>query len=135
MTVTVLLTDDDDRVRAGLRALLAPSTGIRIVGEAASGEEAVELAQQLRPDVVLCDLHLGEGMDGVATTRALRAQHPPPTVLILTAADHDADILRTIEAGAVQYLFKDMPPGTIVRGIHEAAGGGSRIRPEPKGTP
>lgn len=96
--VRVLLVDDHPIVRAGVRSLFDHRDDVEVVGEAASGEEAVALARHLHPDVVLCDLRLGEGMDGVQTTAALRAQEPAPAVLILTTFDRDAEILGAIEA-------------------------------------
>ena len=123
MTVTVLLVDDHPVVRSGLRAVFSTRPGLDIIGEAATGEEAVVLAGHLRPDVVLCDLRLGDGMDGVETTAALRALVPAPAVLLLTTFDRDSDILRAIEAGAAGYLLKDVSPDTIVEGIVAAARG------------
>ncbi|HLS34359.1 MAG TPA: response regulator transcription factor, partial [Brevibacterium sp.] len=93
MTTTVLLVDDHPVVRSGLRAVLDSGEAVQIVGEAATGEEAITLAAHLRPDVVLCDLRLGKGIDGIATTAALRALDPAPAVLILTTFDRDAEIL------------------------------------------
>ena len=86
---TVLLVDDHPVVRSGLRAVLDTDT-VQVVGEAATGEEALALAAHLQPDVVLCDLRLGEGMDGIRTTAALRELDPAPAVLILTTFDRDA---------------------------------------------
>ena len=91
----VLVTDDHPVVRAGLRMLLEAS-GIDVVAEAASGAEAIALARDLRPDLVLMDLQLGDGMDGVAATSALLALPTPPQVLIVTTYDTDADILGAI---------------------------------------
>lgn len=130
MSIGVLLVDDHPVVRTGLRAVLGTRPGLEILGEAATGEEAVVLTQHLRPDVVLCDLRLGAGMDGVATTAALRALCPAPAVLILTTFDRDADILRAIEAGAAGYLLKDVSPDTIVEAIHGAARGEMVMAPE-----
>ena len=121
MSVTVLVVDDHPVVRSGLRALLSAQAELEVVGEAASGEEAVELAAALRPDVVLCDLRLGAGMDGVATTAALRGPVDGPAVLILTTYDHDADIVRAVEAGAAGYLLKDAGTEDIVAAVHAAA--------------
>jgi len=124
MTVlTVLLVDDHPIVRAGVRSLFDRRDDIEVVGEASSGEEAVALARHLHPDVVLCDLRLGDGMDGVQTTAALRALDPAPAVIILTTFDRDAEILGAIEAGAAGYLRKDIAPDDIVRAIRQAAGG------------
>ncbi|QSB06997.1 response regulator transcription factor [Natronoglycomyces albus] len=120
----VLLVDDHPVVRTGLRAVIDAHEGITVVGEAATGEEAIALASHLQPDVVLCDLRLGEGLDGVATTAALRAAAFAPAVLILTTFDRDAEILSAMEAGAAGYLLKEVPPETIIEAIRTAANGG-----------
>ncbi|MCA0218430.1 MAG: response regulator transcription factor [Actinobacteria bacterium] len=129
MTTTVLLVDDHPVVRSGLRAVLE-SDSVHVVGEAATGEEAVALAAHLHPDVVLCDLRLGAGIDGVQTTAALRALEPAPAVLILTTFDRDAEILGAIEAGAAGYLLKDVAPDVIIEGILRAAGGDMFLAPD-----
>ena len=123
MTRTVLLVDDHPIVRAGLRAVLEADPETRVVGEASTGEEAVSAATVLHPQVVLCDLRLGAGMDGIATTVALRRLAPAPAVLILTTFDLDGDILRAVEAGAAGYLLKDAPTPAILAGIRDAAAG------------
>ncbi|AMG82981.1 MULTISPECIES: response regulator [Micrococcales] len=128
--VRILLVDDHPIVRAGVRSLFDRRDDAEVVGEAASGEEAVVLARHLRPDVVLCDLRLGAGMDGVQTTAALRALDPAPAVLILTTFDRDAQILGAIEAGAAGYLLKDIDPEDIVRAVRQAASGGQALTPE-----
>ena len=122
-TVTVLLCDDHAVVRAGLRALLASAEGIEVAGEAGSGEEALAQTALLRPDVVLMDLALGEGIDGVEATRRLTALQQPPRVLVLTTFDTDADISRAIEAGATGYLLKAERPEELFAAIHAAAEG------------
>ncbi len=129
MTTTVLLVDDHPVVRSGLRAVLE-SDSVHVVGEATTGEEAVALAAHLHPDVVLCDLRLGAGIDGVQTTAALRALEPAPAVLILTTFDRDAEILGAIEAGAAGYLLKDVAPDVIIEGILRAAGGDMFLAPD-----
>ncbi|MCT1394893.1 response regulator transcription factor [Microbacterium sp. p3-SID338] len=128
--VRILLVDDHPIVRAGVRSLFDRRDDAEVVGEAASGEEAVVLARHLRPDVVLCDMRLGAGMDGVQTTAALRALDPAPAVLILTTFDRDAQILGAIEAGAAGYLLKDIAPEDIVRAVRQAASGGQALTPE-----
>ncbi len=130
MPIRVLLVDDHPVVRAGLRAVIDGRDDIQVVGEAATGEEAITLARHIEPDVVLCDLRLGAGMDGEATTAALRALGRPPAVLILTTYDRDAEILGAIEAGAAGYLLKDVPPTTIVDAIRTAARGDMFLTPE-----
>lgn len=130
MSVRVLLVDDHPVVRTGLRAVIDGRDDIAVVGEAATGEEAVTLAGHLEPDVVLCDLRLGPGMDGVAATAALCAMDRPPAVLILTTYDRDAEVLAAIEAGAAGYLLKEVPPDTIVEAIRTAARGEMFLAPE-----
>lgn len=130
MTITVLLVDDHPVVRSGLRAVLDSEDSVQVVGEAATGEEALALAAHLRPDVVLCDLRLGDGIDGIETTARLRQLHPAPVVLILTTFDRDAEILGAIEAGAAGYLLKDVNPGVILDGIRRAAAGETVLAPD-----
>ena len=120
--VRLLLCDDHAVVRAGLRALLSSADGIEVVGEAGSGEEALAMAARVRPDVVLMDLQLGDGMDGVTATRKLTAGDGP-RVLVLTMFDTDADITRAVEAGATGYLLKAERPEELFTAIHSAASG------------
>jgi DNA-binding NarL/FixJ family response regulator len=127
--VRVVLVDDHPVVRAGLRALLGATGRVEVVGEAGSGAAALDVVPPLAPDVVLMDLQLGEGMDGVAATQALRALPDPPTVLILTTYDTDADILRAVEAGAAGYLLKDAPPADLVSAVQAAARGETVLAP------
>lgn len=127
VAVRVLLCDDHAVVRAGLRALLSSTGGIDVVGEAGSGEEALAMAARLWPDVVLIDLQLGTGMDGVAATRALTTRSgpkgPAPRVLVLTMFDTDADISRAVAAGATGYLLKAERPERLFAAIRDAAAG------------
>lgn len=124
----VLVTDDHPVVRAGLRMLLEGS-GIDVVGEAASGAEAIAFTRELRADLVLMDLQLGDGMDGVAATTALLALPDAPQVLIVTTYDTDADILRAVEAGAAGYLLKDAPAADLVDAVERAARGETVLAP------
>jgi DNA-binding NarL/FixJ family response regulator len=128
MSTSILLVDDHPIVRAGLRAVIE-GRGFTVVGEASTGEEALEMASALHPDVVLCDLRLGEGMDGVDTTAELRRMPDAPAVVILTTFDHDAQIIRAIEAGAAGYLLKDVDNDTIVAAISDAAAGSLVLTP------
>ncbi len=122
MSVTVLICDDHAVVRAGLRALLDSAEGIEVAGEAGGGEEAVAVAAKLRPDVVLMDLQLGSGIDGVEATRRITAgEGPGPRVLVLTTYDTDADVTRAIGAGATGYLLKAERPEELFAAIHAAA--------------
>ncbi|KQX59504.1 MULTISPECIES: response regulator transcription factor [unclassified Streptomyces] len=127
MSVRILLCDDHVVVRAGLLALLGSTPDIEVVGEAGSGEEAVAMAAKLKPDVVLMDLQLGAGIDGVEATRRIA-----PTgvhVLVLTTYDTDADITRAIEAGATGYLLKAERPEELFAAIHAAAQGRTALSP------
>ncbi|MEU5315790.1 response regulator transcription factor [Streptomyces sp. NPDC021056] len=122
--VRILLCDDHAVVRAGLLALLDSAPDIEVVGEAGTGEEALALAAKLLPDVVLMDLQLGPGIDGVTATRRLTAAPGGrPHVLVLTTYDTDADITRAIEAGATGYLLKAERPEELFAAIHAAADG------------
>lgn len=131
--VRLLLCDDHAVVRAGLRALLSSADGIEVVGEAGTGEEALAMAARLHPDVVLMDLQLGDGMDGVTATRRLTSGAadgaadgggaPVPRVLVLTMFDTDADVSRAIEAGATGYLLKAERPDELFAAIRDAASG------------
>ncbi len=128
MRIRLLIVDDHPIVRAGIRAVVE-ARGFEVLAEAGTGEEAVEAARELRPDVVLCDLRLGDGMDGVATTAALRALPGAPAVLILTTFDHDAQIVRAVEAGAAGYLLKEVGVEVISRAIVDAAAGSAVLTP------
>ncbi len=123
MTVTVMVVDDHPVLRAGIVAVLAAEAAVQVVDEAASGEECLVRVRHSRPDVVLMDLRLGAGLDGVATTAALRAGEHPPAVVILTTYDTDTDILRAVAAGASGYLLKDAPTREIVAAVTAAAAG------------
>ncbi|MFC8127097.1 response regulator [Streptomyces sp. NPDC057302] len=130
--VRLLVCDDHIVVRAGLLALLGSAPDIEVVGEAGTGEEAIALAAKLAPDVVLMDLQLGEGMDGVEATRHITSSATPtptPHVLVLTTYDTDADITRAIEAGATGYLLKAERPEELFAAIHAAAQGRTTLSP------
>ncbi|WP_406691834.1 response regulator transcription factor [Saccharopolyspora sp. ID03-671] len=128
--VRVMVVDDHVVVRAGLQALLAGDEGVEFVGEARTAVEAVQLAGAYRPDVVLMDLQLGDGVDGVEATRRLRALENPPQVLVLTTYDADTDINRAIDAGATGYLLKAGPPEELFQAIRAAARGQTALSPE-----
>jgi DNA-binding NarL/FixJ family response regulator len=98
---TVMLVDDHLVVRAGLRALLDSQPDIEVIGEADSGEQAVDMAVELGPRLVMMDLALGAGIDGVEAIRRIRAACPTLPVLVFTTYDTDADVVRAIDAGAI----------------------------------
>lgn len=125
--VRLLVCDDHLVVRAGLLALLGSAPDIEVVGEAGNGAEAVALAAKLTPDVVLMDLQLGPGIDGIEATRQIAATGV--RVLVLTTYDTDADITRAIEAGATGYLLKAERPEELFAAIHAAAQGRTALSP------
>jgi DNA-binding NarL/FixJ family response regulator len=126
--VTVLLADDHPVVREGLRGMLDAEPGITVVAEAASGAEAVAMARQHRPHVVLMDLRMPGG-DGVAATADIRADVPGTRVVVLTTYETDADIVRAVEAGASGYLLKDTTRRDLVGAIRAAARGETVLAP------
>ncbi|HTV13035.1 MAG TPA: response regulator transcription factor [Acidimicrobiales bacterium] len=125
--VKVLIADDHPVVREGLRGMLAGEGDIEVVGEAADGRQAVSLAGELKPDVVLMDLRM-PGTDGVEATRRI-AGAGGPAVLVVTTYDTDHDILRAVEAGARGYLLKDTPRAELIRAVRAAAGGATVLAP------
>jgi DNA-binding NarL/FixJ family response regulator len=117
--ISVLLADDQDLVRAGLRTILEQRDGIEVVGEAADGHEAVREARRLAPDVVLMDVRMPK-LDGIAATRELTgAGEPPrPRVLVLTTFDLDDYVYEALRAGASGFLLKDVTADRLVAAIH-----------------
>jgi DNA-binding NarL/FixJ family response regulator len=126
--IRLLLADDHPVVRAGLRALFATEPDLDVVGEAATGEHAVELSRT-GVDIVLMDLQFGSGMQGAEATRRIRESEGAPHVLVLTNYDTDADILGAVEAGAAGYLLKDAPPAELIAAVRAAARGESALAP------
>ncbi|HWD45463.1 MAG TPA: response regulator transcription factor [Actinomycetota bacterium] len=126
--IRILLADDHPVVRDGLRGMLAGEDGFEVVGEAASGAEAVAVCGRERPDVVLMDLQMPE-MDGATATAEITARFPETRVLVLTTYDTDADILRAVEAGATGYLLKDTPRERLFPAIQAAARGETVLAP------
>lgn len=129
MSVRVVVVEDHPVTRVGIVALLGQDDRITVVGEAADGEGGLEVAAREDPDVVVTDLRLGDGLDGVGLTRALRSGRGAPAVLVLTTYDTDRDIVRAVEAGASGYLLKDAAPADIVGAVVRAAGGETVLAP------
>ena len=128
MTLRVLVADDHPIVRGGIVALLGTADDLEVVGQAATGLEAVTLALSLVPDVVLMDLRMPE-LDGDEATARILAANPAIRVLVLTTYETDASILRAIEAGASGYLLKAAPPEELLAGIRSVARGEVALAP------
>ncbi len=126
--IRVLIVDDHPVVRDGLRAMLATQPDMEVVGEAATGTEAVARAHTLRPDVVLMDLQMPQ-LDGPGAIAALREREPGVHVLVLTTYGTDVDITRAVDAGATGYLLMDAPREQLFSAIRSAASGESALSP------
>ncbi|MFF3336844.1 response regulator [Streptomyces sp. NPDC002888] len=128
--IRVLLADDEDLMRAGLRMMLQTQPDLTVVGEAADGREAVRLATVLAPDVVLMDIRMPV-LDGVAATEAIVAAATTgrPRVLILTTFELDAYVFAAVRAGAAGFLLKRSPPETLIEGIRVLAAGEALLGP------
>ena len=124
----VLLVDDHDLFRTGLKNLLEEYGGVSVVGEASNGVEAVRLVREVTPEVVVMDLNMPT-MDGVEATRHITALSPLTRVIVLTISEDDADVMDAIVAGACGYLLKDASIADVVSGIRSAAVGASLISP------
>ncbi len=129
MTVTVLLADDQELVRAGLEMIIDSTDDLQVAGHAADGSEAVELARQLDPDVVLMDIRM-PSIDGIEATRRIAANAADgPRMLMLTTFDLDEYVFEAFSAGASGFLLKDAPREQIVAGIRAVAAGESLASP------
>lgn len=128
MSIRVLLVDDQQLVRTGFRMILADEEGIEVVGEAANGHEALDVAAEVRPDVVVMDIRMPV-MDGVEATRLLAESQDAPRVLVLTTFDADEHVVQALRAGASGFLLKDVPPADFVRALRVVASGEALIAP------
>ncbi|RMD76808.1 MAG: DNA-binding response regulator [Chloroflexi bacterium] len=129
MAIRVLIVDDQALIRTGIATLLARKPDIEVVGQAGNGREALNLVDQLDPDIVLMDVMMPE-MDGVEATRHLSARGPRPAVIMLTTFHDDERVLQSIAAGARGYLLKDVDHRVLADSIRTVAGGGALIHPQ-----
>ena len=128
MTIKVLIADDQALVRSGFRMILESRADLEVVGEASDGEQAIRLAGQTRPDVVLMDVRM-PGLDGVSATARLTAVADAPKVIILTTYDLEEPLYAALRAGASGFLLKDVRPADLVEAIRVVAGGDALLAP------
>jgi len=126
--ITLMIVDDHEMVRRGASDYLAAQSDIVVVAEAGSGEEAVDLAREHIPDVVLMDLIM-PGIDGVEATRRVRSVSPRTQVVVLTSYHQDAHIFPALQAGAISYLLKDVRAAELVDAVRRAARGEATLHP------
>jgi DNA-binding NarL/FixJ family response regulator len=130
MSIRVVVADDQDLVRTGLVMILGAQPGIDVVGEAADGIQAIEVATRLRPDVLLVDIRMPK-LDGIEVTRRLAGPDvaDPMAVVVITTFDLDEYVLGALRAGARGFLLKDAGPDLLVQAVHAAANGDALIAP------
>jgi DNA-binding NarL/FixJ family response regulator len=126
--IAVLLVDDQDLVRSGLRRILRRKDGFAIVGECADGSEVAAAVEQHRPDVVVMDLRMRE-VDGIEATRRLRRDPDAPPVLVLTTFDDDELLSGALRAGAAGFLLKDSPAEDLIRAVRTVSSGNALLDP------
>lgn len=126
--IRVVVADDEALVRAGFRAILESAGGIEVVGEAADGQAAVDLARALAPDLVLMDIRMG-GVDGLEATRRLLSDPRPPRVLMLTTFGLDEYVYEAMKGGAAGFLLKDVPREQLVNAVRAVAAGETLVAP------
>src|SRR5213078_1241652 len=128
MSIRVLIVDDDDLMRAGLRGVLSSDPEIDVVGDAADGREAAYRSRLLSPDVILMDVRMPD-LDGIAATRAVLAEFPQVKVVIVTTFEQDDYIFGALSAGASGFLLKRTSPEELLAAIHTVAAGDSLLSP------
>jgi DNA-binding NarL/FixJ family response regulator len=126
--ITLVIADDHPVVRDGLSGMFAADPAFEVLGEAADGAEAIQLARTLKPDVILMDLRM-PGMDGLTAIKELARRGIPAKVLVLTTYDTDSYVMPAIEAGATGYLLKDAPRDVLLRAVQAAARGQATLSP------
>jgi two-component system, NarL family, response regulator NreC len=126
--VTVVLADDHHVVRRGIRALLEAEADIKVTGETGTGAEAVQLVQQLKPDVLVVDLMLAD-MSGLLVIRQSRKKSPKTAAVVLSMYGNDCYVVEALQAGAKSYVLKDCPPEELLRSVREVAAGHRYLAP------
>lgn len=126
--IAVLLVDDQELVRSGLRKLLRPRIGFNVVGECSDGSEVPAAVAQFDPDVVVMDLRM-KHVSGIEATRSIQSRNNPPPVLVLTTFDDDELLSGALRAGAAGFILKDAPAEDLVRAIRAVAGGDAFLDP------
>jgi DNA-binding NarL/FixJ family response regulator len=126
--IRLLLVDDEELVRSGLRMILQSSGDIEVVAEAADGAQAVEQVRRHRPDVVLMDIRMPT-LDGLAATRELTALPDPPRIIVLTTFELDEYVHTALRHGAVGFLLKDTPPRDLIQAVRTVAAGNAMLSP------
>jgi DNA-binding NarL/FixJ family response regulator len=128
MTITVVVADDHDLIRAGFRVLVDAASDLRVAGEASTGQEAVEVARRVRPDVVLMDIRMPR-VDGIEATRRILGSGTATKIMILTTFDLDEYVFAALRAGASGFLLKDTPPAELLAAIRVIAVGEALLAP------
>jgi len=128
MKIKVLVVDDHDLVRQGIKAVLATEDTMEVVGEATDGRQAIEQSAALNPDVILMDLRM-PGTDGITAARSIRAAQPDVKIVALSAFDEDREVFSSIEAGICGYVLKDIRPSQLSKTIQTVFEGKSQLDP------
>lgn len=126
--IAIVLADEHEVVRNGLRVLLKAESNLRVVGEAADGLEAIRLVERLKPEILVTDLKLG-GMDGIEVTRQVCKRSPKTGIIILSMYENECDVLEALRAGAKAYVLKDSTSDRLVHAINEVATGHRYLSP------
>ncbi|MEM7343933.1 MAG: response regulator transcription factor [Chloroflexota bacterium] len=127
-TINIIITDDHEVVRAGLRAFISTEADIEMVGEASNGQEAIELVQKLKPDVILMDIVM-PGMGGIEAIRQITETNPKARIVALTSFSDDDKVFPAIKAGALGYVLKDTAPDKLLQAIRHVYRGESSLDP------
>lgn len=129
MSIKVMIVDDHNLVREGLKAVFEQGDEVDVVGEAGSGEEAIELVEQLDPDVILMDISM-PGMNGIQATKVIRDAHPDAKIVILTMLDQEGYVYEAIKAGATGYMLKSTSSDELVNAIQTVYEGKALLHPD-----